>query len=79
MDFESIAYASFAIRASHGSVASPLMALRRRSRVRRLTRRLLVLGGVITGVTALRNRALASSERRHPDLLGPPTADAPPD
>jgi len=48
------------------------MALRRRSRRRRPIRRLLVLAGLASGITALRNRALAHHERRSPELAEPP-------
>jgi hypothetical protein len=46
----------------------------RRNRPRRRFRRLVVLAGTVSGVTALRNVMLARNEKRYADLIaGPPT------
>lgn len=56
-------------------IRSPAMA--RRKRPRRRFRKLVVLAGTVSGVTALRSVLLARNEKRYADLVaGPPTGQS---
>ena len=53
------------------------MVLRRRPGSKRRIGRVLVLGGAISGITALRNIMLARNEKRFADVVAEPGSDPP--